>query len=92
MLSGYESSLYVCKRNPHCICPGPRAGNKKLDDLREKYQKASRKLHQIHNEYVLLLAEATEFERDYRTVIFPGACEFFFFSGVANELFCVKVF
>lgn len=50
---------------------GP-AGRKKLEDLKEKYQKACRKLNQTHNEYVLLLAEAAEYERDIRTVLFPG--------------------
>ncbi|KAG5673688.1 hypothetical protein PVAND_003712 [Polypedilum vanderplanki] len=53
----------------HYIKSG-RAG-RKLDDVREKYQKACRKLHLIHNEYVLLLHEATEVEKDYRTDLFP---------------------
>lgn len=50
-------------------------GGRKLDDTREKYQKACRKLHLTHNEYVLLLCEATEYERDYRTVLLPGLLE-----------------
>jgi hypothetical protein len=32
----------------------------------------SRKLHQTHNEYVLLISEAAEFERDMRTILLPG--------------------
>lgn len=45
---------------------------KKLDDVREKYQKACRKLHLIHNEYVLLIHEAIEVEKDYRSDLFPA--------------------
>lgn len=47
-----------------------RAG-RKLDDVRDKYQKACRKLHLAHNEYVLILHEATEVEKDYRTILLP---------------------
>lgn len=50
-------------------------GGKKLDDVRDKYQKACRKLHLTHNEYVLLLCEAVEFEKDFRTVLLPGLLE-----------------
>ncbi|XP_075230852.1 tyrosine-protein kinase Fer isoform X4 [Lycorma delicatula] len=46
-------------------------GGRKLDDVRDKYQRACRKLHLVHNEYVLLLAEAEEHERDFRTVLLP---------------------
>lgn len=46
-----------------------------MDETRDKYQKACRKLHLTHNEYVLLLCEATEYERDYRTVLLPGLIE-----------------
>ncbi|XP_022919604.1 tyrosine-protein kinase Fer isoform X2 [Onthophagus taurus] len=50
-------------------------GGRKLDEVRDKYQKACRKLHLTHNEYVLLLCEAAEFERDFRTVLLPGLLE-----------------
>ncbi|XP_030767595.1 tyrosine-protein kinase Fer isoform X2 [Sitophilus oryzae] len=50
-------------------------GGRKLDEVRDKYQKACRKLHLTHNEYVLLLCEAAEFEKDYRTVLLPGLLE-----------------
>lgn len=50
-------------------------GGRKLDETRDKYQKACRKLHLTHNEYVLLLCEATEYDRDYRTVLLPGLLE-----------------
>ena len=47
-------------------------GNKHLS---ERFQKALRKLHLNHNEYILLLCEASEFERDMRTVLLPGLLE-----------------
>lgn len=50
-------------------------GGRKLDDVRDKYQKACRKLHLAHNEYVLLLSEAAEMEKDFRTILLPGLLE-----------------
>lgn len=50
-------------------------GGRKLDDVRDKYQKACRKLHLAHNEYVLLISEASEVESDFRTVLLPGLLE-----------------
>lgn len=50
-------------------------GGRKLDDVRDKYQKACRKLHLAHNEYVLLINEASEVESDFRTVLLPGLLE-----------------
>ncbi|XP_024886008.1 tyrosine-protein kinase Fer isoform X2 [Temnothorax curvispinosus] len=47
-------------------------GGRKLDELREKYQKACRKLHLTHNEYVLLLGAVTECENDLRTCYLPS--------------------
>lgn len=51
-------------------CPTSRGG-RKLDETRDKYGKACRRLHRAHNEYVLLLAEATECERALRTAALP---------------------
>ncbi|XP_058811963.1 tyrosine-protein kinase Fer isoform X2 [Topomyia yanbarensis] len=48
---------------------------RKLDDVIDKYQKACRKLHLAHNEYVLLLSEAAEVEKDIRTILLPGLLE-----------------
>ncbi|XP_076226979.1 tyrosine-protein kinase Fer isoform X3 [Nomia melanderi] len=45
---------------------------RKLDEVREKYQKACRKLHLTHNEYVLLLGAVTECEHDLRTSYLPS--------------------
>lgn len=50
-------------------------GGRKLDDVRDKYQKACRKLHLAHNEYVLLISEASEMEIDFRTILLPGLLE-----------------
>lgn len=53
----------------------PGRSGRKLDDVRDKYQKACRKLHLTHNEYVLSIAEAIEVEKDFRTVLLPGLLE-----------------
>lgn len=58
----------------HFVSTAGRAG-RKLDDVRDKYQKACRKLHLAHNEYVLLIHEATEVEKDYRTILLPNLLE-----------------
>ncbi|XP_057337459.1 tyrosine-protein kinase Fer isoform X2 [Microplitis mediator] len=47
-------------------------GGRKLDDVREKYQKACRKLHLTHNEYVLLLGAVAECEHDLRSCYLPS--------------------
>ncbi|XP_011305434.1 tyrosine-protein kinase Fps85D isoform X1 [Fopius arisanus] len=47
-------------------------GGRKLDDVREKYQKACRKLHLTHNEYVLLLGAVTDCEHDLRNCYLPS--------------------
>ncbi|XP_071513497.1 tyrosine-protein kinase Fer isoform X3 [Panulirus ornatus] len=49
---------------------------RKLDELKERYQKACKKLHQVHNDYVLLLCEAADYESDFRTVLLPGLLEY----------------
>lgn len=53
-------------------CNSAGRGGRKLDDVRDKYQKACRKLHLAHNEYVLLISEACEIESDFRTILLPG--------------------
>jgi len=50
-------------------------GSKRTDEYKDKLVKASRKLHLVHNDYVLLLCEAAEFERDMRTILLPGLLE-----------------
>jgi len=50
-------------------------GSKRVDEFKDRYLKACKKLHIVHNEYVLLLCEAAEFERDMRTILLPGLLE-----------------
>lgn len=57
------------------IFTAPGRSGRKLDDVRDKYQKACRKLHLTHNEYVLSITEAIEVEKDFRTVLLPGLLE-----------------
>ena len=45
---------------------------KKLDEVRERYQNACRRVHHTHNEYVLLLGAVTECEHDLRTCYLPS--------------------
>lgn len=58
-----------------CVLVSAGRGGRKLDDVRDKYQKACRKLHLAHNEYVLLISEASEVETDFRTILLPGLLE-----------------
>ncbi|XP_014602817.1 PREDICTED: tyrosine-protein kinase Fps85D isoform X2 [Polistes canadensis] len=71
----YQKNLEVYKLmrsrfEEHYIKSG--RGGRKLDEVREKYQKACRKLHLTHNEYVLLLGAVTECEYDLRTCYLPS--------------------
>ncbi|XP_012268401.1 tyrosine-protein kinase Fer isoform X3 [Athalia rosae] len=71
----YQKSLEVYKLmrsrfEEHYVKSG--RGGRKLDEVREKYQKACRKLHLTHNEYVLLLGAVTECEHDLRTSYLPS--------------------
>jgi len=50
-------------------------GSKRIDELKDRYLKACKKMHNVHNEYILLLCEAAEFERDMRTILLPGLLE-----------------
>ncbi|XP_037077115.1 tyrosine-protein kinase Fer-like [Pollicipes pollicipes] len=49
---------------------------RKLDEVKDRYVKACRRLHNAHNEYVLLLLEASQYERDFRTVLLPALLEY----------------
>ncbi|EDW38933.1 GL13676 [Drosophila persimilis] len=71
-LEGYKA-LRTRFEEHYIKAPG-RSG-RKLDDVRDKYQKACRKLHLTHNEYVLSISEAIEVEKDFRTVLLPGLLE-----------------
>ncbi|XP_052836356.1 tyrosine-protein kinase Fer isoform X2 [Drosophila gunungcola] len=71
-LEGYKALR--TRFEEHYIKAPSRSG-RKLDDVRDKYQKACRKLHLTHNEYVLSITEAIEVEKDFRTVLLPGLLE-----------------
>lgn len=40
--------------------------------IKEKFQRAVKRLHIAHNDYVLQLFECADYERDFRTVLLPG--------------------
>lgn len=47
--------------------------SKKSEEVvKEKFQRAVKRLHIAHNDYVLLLLETADYERDFRTVLLPG--------------------
>jgi len=50
-------------------------GSKRIEEFKDRYLKACKKMHNVHNEYILLLCEAAEFERDMRTILLPGLLE-----------------
>ncbi|XP_058810715.1 tyrosine-protein kinase Fer isoform X2 [Phymastichus coffea] len=71
----YQKNLEMYKQmrsrfEEHYVKSG--RGGRKLDEVREKYQKACRKLHLTHNEYVLLLGAVTECENDLRINYLPS--------------------
>ena len=47
-------------------------GSKKTDELREKFCNARRRLNVSHAEYLIVIHEASEYDRDYRTILLPG--------------------
>ncbi|CAB0014785.1 unnamed protein product, partial [Nesidiocoris tenuis] len=47
-------------------------GGRKLEDVQDKYQRACRRLHLIHNEYVLLLSEAEQVQKDVKSHLLPA--------------------
>jgi len=49
-----------------------RSGNKKVEDVREKFFRARKRLNISHAEYILAIHEATEYDRDFRTILLPG--------------------
>ncbi|XP_029823368.1 tyrosine-protein kinase Fer isoform X3 [Ixodes scapularis] len=51
-------------------------GNRKVEEAKERYLKASRKLHQTHNDYILLLNEAMNYEHHLRTTLLPGLLQY----------------
>lgn len=74
-LCRFISCIYSVNLKSHLYSFSAGRGGRKLDDVRDKYQKACRKLHLAHNEYVLLISEASEMEIDFRTILLPGLLE-----------------
>lgn len=54
------------------LCCALGKGVKKVEDAKEKYQKIAKKLHALHNDLILTLCEASEYERHFRTTLLPG--------------------
>ncbi len=57
------------------MAKGAPSRGRKLEEAKERCVRSCRKVHLSHNEYVLTLAEASEFERDMRTILLPGLLE-----------------
>jgi tyrosine-protein kinase Fer len=53
--------------------PKSKGSSKKSEEvIKEKFQRAVKRLHIAHNDYVLNLLESADYERDFRTVLLPG--------------------
>ncbi|XP_017297789.1 tyrosine-protein kinase Fer-like [Diaphorina citri] len=51
-------------------------GGRKLEDVRDKYQRACRRVHLVHNEYVLLVIEAGETQKDFCETLLPSLVQY----------------
>uniref|UniRef100_A0A8D9AW34 Tyrosine-protein kinase Fps85D n=1 Tax=Cacopsylla melanoneura TaxID=428564 RepID=A0A8D9AW34_9HEMI len=51
-------------------------GGRKLEDVRDKYQRACRRVHLVHNEYVLLVIEAGETQKDFSETLLPSLVQY----------------
>ena len=53
-----------------------KGSHKKTEEaIKEKFQRAVKRLHIAHNDYILLLLETADYERDFRTVLLPGTLQ-----------------
>lgn len=53
--------------------PKNKGTSKKSEEvIKEKFQRAVKRLHIAHNDYVLQLLESADYERDFRTILLPG--------------------
>ena len=69
-VDGYKTALNKYEELNH----KSKGTSKKSEEVvKEKFQRAVKKLHIAHNDYVLLLLETADYERDFRTVLLPGA-------------------
>ncbi|CAM1314224.1 FES (predicted) [Pycnogonum litorale] len=71
----YMDLYKVCKAKyeEHYLRGKP---GKKFDEIKEKYVRSCRKLHFLHNEYILMLCEANEYERHFRNFLLPGLLQY----------------
>ncbi|CAG7823667.1 unnamed protein product [Allacma fusca] len=47
-------------------------GGRKTEEMREKFFNARRRLNISHTEYLIIIHEASEYDRDFRTILLPG--------------------
>ncbi|XP_071747461.1 LOW QUALITY PROTEIN: tyrosine-protein kinase Fer-like [Lepeophtheirus salmonis] len=69
---GLESYQIIKNKYNDLLVVKGKSSSKRLDEIKDKFLKTTKKLQSTHNEYVLLLSEASEFERDMRTILLPG--------------------
>lgn len=74
-VDGYKASF--TKYEELTSNPKSKGSSKKSEEvIKEKFQRAVKRLHIAHNDYVLNLLESADYERDFRTVLLPGLLEF----------------
>ncbi|XP_054709764.1 tyrosine-protein kinase Fer-like [Uloborus diversus] len=49
---------------------------KKLEEAKDRYVKVTNKLHKLHNEYVILVYEGKEYEKNLRNILLPSLLEY----------------
>ncbi|UYV69020.1 FHDC1 [Cordylochernes scorpioides] len=50
--------------------------NRRLEEAREKYRRATAKLHTLHNEYVLVLHEGAHYDSHLRSTLLPALLDY----------------
>jgi tyrosine-protein kinase Fer len=70
-VDGYKAAY--SKYEELTLNPKSKGSSKKSEEvIKEKFQRAVKRLHIAHNDYVLNLLESADYERDFRTVLLPG--------------------
>lgn len=70
-VDGYKVAL--SKYEEQTFNPKNKGTSKKSEEVtKEKFQRSVKKLHNAHNDYILLLLESADYERDSRTILLPG--------------------
>lgn len=47
-----------------------------MDEIKDRYQKITMKLHRLHNDYVLLVCEGKDYEKQLRNIILPTLLDY----------------